>query len=230
MSDRKTPRPGSLSEQVYRQLLSAIRVGDYASRSRLPSEAEMALRFGVSRPVLRQALEKLRAEGVVAAKRGSGNFVTNQQDATLSYEPLRNIPDVQHCLEFRCSVESEAAAMAAQRRTSAQLEEIESAMLRFQDLIFSNSDAVGTDFAFHLLISQATNNLYFVQTMRALRPHITFSINLIQTLSTRSSAARLAEVIEEHRLILKAIGAADPALARQRMAEHLRAGINRLFP
>jgi len=220
----------TLSDKVYHELLSAIRAGDYAGQARLPSEAEMALRFKVSRPVLRQALEKMRVEGLIASKRGAGNFVTDQHESFLTYDPLRNIPDVQRCLEFRCAVESEAAGMAAKSRTVSQLADIESAMISFETLILTKETAVDADFAFHMSIAQATNNHYFAQSLRALRTHITFSINLIQTLSTRPSAARLAEVTAEHRLIMDAIRAADAPLARARMAQHLQAGINRLFP
>ncbi len=230
MPEPKNQPHGALSDQVYRQLLAAIKGGDYAGQSRLPSEAEMGLRFRVSRPVLRQALERLRNEGVIASKRGSGSFVVEQHDAALSYDPLSSIPDVQRCLEFRCAVESEAAAMAARKRTEPQLAAIEQAMLAFQAMIVSKESAVDADFAFHASVAQATNNAYFVHTLRALRSHISFSINLIQTLSTRSSATRLAVVTEEHRMILEAIRAADPECARTRMGQHLQAGIDRLFP
>jgi GntR family transcriptional repressor for pyruvate dehydrogenase complex len=220
----------TLADHVHRQLLSSIRVGDYEGQTRLPSEAEMAARFKVSRPVLRQALERLRTSGIITSKRGSGNFVVERNEATLAFEPLSSIPDVQNCLEFRCAVEGQAAATAARKRNAGQLEDIELAMVEFRTLISSHQPAVEADFAFHMAVARATNNPYFTQTMKALRAHITFGINLIQTLSTRPSAARLNGVMGEHRRILEAIRDADPTTAQQRMTEHLQAGIDRLFP
>lgn len=223
------PRTETLGDQVHRQLLAAIKVGEYAGQNRLPSEAEMATRFKVSRPVLRQALERLRASGIIVAKRGSGNFVVELGETALGYDPLRNIPDVQKCLEFRCAIEGQAAATAARHRTPSQLEEIEAAMSDFQAAIAGGQAAVEADFAFHLAIARATNNPYFTQTLKALRAHISFSINLIHTLSTRPSAARLNGVLEEHGRIVQAIRDADPRAAERRMTEHLQAGIDRLF-
>jgi GntR family transcriptional repressor for pyruvate dehydrogenase complex len=220
----------TLADHVHRQLLSAIRIGEYAGQARLPSETEMAARFKVSRPVLRQALERLRTSGVITSKRGSGNFVVERNEAALVFNRLSNIPDVQNCLEFRCAVEGQAAATAARKRSAQQLEDIERAMVEFQTLISSHQPAVEADFAFHMAIARATNNPYFTQTMKALRAHITFGINLIQTLSTHPSAARLAGVFDEHRRILEAIRDADPNAAQRRMTDHLQAGINRLFP
>ena len=228
MSDQQS-RTETLSNQVHRQLLAAIRVGEYAGQNRLPSETEMAAHFKVSRPVLRQALERLRTAGIVAARRGSGNYVVDFGEASFSYDPLRSIPDIQKCLEFRCAVEGQAAATAARRRSPAQLDGIEETMRAFQTAISGGQAAVETDFAFHLAIARATNNPYFARTLTALRAHITFGINLIHTLSTRPSAARLREVLREHDRIVDAIRRSNPDAAQRRMTEHLQAGIDRLF-
>ena len=223
------PKTETLADQVHRRLAAAIRVGEYAGQNRLPSEADMAARFQVSRPVLRQALARLRASGIVASKRGSGNFVVESTDASLGYDPLRNIPDVQKCLEFRCTIEGQAAAVAARRRSAAQLADIEKMMRDFQEAVEAGASAVEADFAFHLAVARATDNPYVVQSLRALRPHSKFRINRIHTLSTRPSFARLNAVLNEHGRIFAAIRDADPEAALQRMTEHLQAGIDRLF-
>ena len=219
----------TLSDQVQRRLLAAIKVGEYAGQTRLPSEAEMASHFNVSRPVLRQALNRLRATGLLSAKRGSGNFVVDAGDSVLGYEPLRSLPEVRKCLEFRCAVEGRAAATAAGRRSAAQLADIEEAMRSFETEIAGGQAAVEADLAFHLAIARAANNGYFAQTLKALSTHIRFSINLVHSLSTRPSAARLKGVLQEHARVVEAIRIADPALAERRMTEHLQAGIDRLF-
>jgi len=220
----------TLGDQVYRQLLNAIKVGEFAGQTRLPSEANMAAHFKVSRPVLRQALERLRASGIVASKRGSGNFVVETVEPSFAFDPLLSIPDVQRCLEFRCAVEAKAAGTAARKRAKLQLEVIESALRDFESVVASRQPSVEADIAFHMAIADATNNPFYVQTLKTLRTHISFGIKLIQSLSSRPSAPRLEGVIAEHRRIVQAIADRDTSAAELRMSEHLQAGIDRLFP
>src|SRR6266540_4819752 len=112
-SDPRTSSP-KLGDHVYEALVEHIAAGRYPVGSKLPAEIALARQFGVSRPVLRQALVRLRAEGLIAARQGAGNFVRRTNESRrLDYGPLQNIPDVQRCLEFRCGLESEAAARAA---------------------------------------------------------------------------------------------------------------------
>jgi DNA-binding FadR family transcriptional regulator len=187
----------------------------------------MATRFGVSRPVLRQALARLKQEDVIHATRGSGNFVAQEQQATLCFAPLQSIPDVQRCLEFRLALESQAAAIAAERRSEQNLARLQAAWERFRDAIISGEEVVDADFDFHMAVAEATNSQYYVLTLKALRPHIVFGINLVRTLSSKANAS---QVLEEHEQVVRAIRTADPLAARQAMADHLQAGIKRLFP
>ncbi|MFJ4291060.1 FadR/GntR family transcriptional regulator [Cupriavidus sp. NPDC089707] len=99
-----------LSERVYLQLRQMLKT--VPRDTRLPGELEMAGRFGVSRPVLRQALERLRAEGLIYARKGSGNFVGSPPQV-VPFGPLTSIADVRSFLEFRCNLESEMVALAA---------------------------------------------------------------------------------------------------------------------
>jgi GntR family transcriptional repressor for pyruvate dehydrogenase complex len=220
---------GALSEHVYNELIHALKVGDYAGRSRLPSETEMAARFEVSRPVLRQALTRLKSEGIIHSTRGSGNFVSRGQEATLGLAPLQTIPDVKRCLEFRRVLESEAAATAAGNRSPEKLANIEAAFERLKSGGHEGDEAVDADFNFHMAIAEATNSQYYVQCLKALRPHILFGINLIRSLALGNPATRLQRVALEHQLIVAAIAQGDAAAARKAMADHLQAGIDRFF-
>ena len=132
MMTNQPAKTETLGDHVHRRLLAALKIGEYAGQTRLPSEAEMAVHFKVSRPVLRQALNRLRASGLITAKRGSGNFVVDLGETSLGYEPLRSLPEVRKCLEFRCAVEGRAAAAAARHRSAPQLREIEQAMQNFE--------------------------------------------------------------------------------------------------
>lgn len=229
VSEQAAAPAGLLADRVYRELLQAIKVGEYADRPRLPSETEMATRFGVSRPVLRQALQRLKQEGIIHAERGSGNFVAEEQQTTLSFPPLESIPDVQRCLEFRLALESQAATIAAERRSEQNLARLQSAWERFRDAVVSGEGVVEADFDFHMAVADATNSQYYVLTLKALRPHIIFGINLVRTLSGKASGSK-NQVLEEHEQVVRAIRASDPVAARDAMAIHLQAGIKRLFP
>ena len=83
-------------EYAYDQLLALISSGQFGPAARLPGEVTLAGRFGVSRPMLRQALARLRAEGRIHSRKGSGHYVSVAAPAgqALSYATLGSIPDV----------------------------------------------------------------------------------------------------------------------------------------
>ncbi|WP_084698361.1 FadR/GntR family transcriptional regulator [Muricoccus aerilatus] len=96
-----------LSHEVYDRLRGLLGSGSFPRDARLPAEEELARRFAVSRSVLRQALVRLRVEGHVVSRKGSGSFVRElPRPASPSFGPLHSIPDMRAFLEFRCGVES----------------------------------------------------------------------------------------------------------------------------
>ena len=220
----------TLGERVYLALMEDIAAGRYAVDGRLPSELRLAKRFGVSRPVLRQALGRLRSEGMVVSRQGAGHFVTSGGDRTgLGYGPLHSIPDVQRCLEFRCGIESDAARRAAMISDPHSCRAIERAMRLMERESKAGQLSVEADFAFHAAIAQATRNRFFVMTLEALREPVLFGIRLIRSLSTTRHDERRRIVLAEHRLIYEAIRDRQPERAQQAMARHLEAGIARMF-
>ena len=97
--------------------------------ARLPSETELARRFGASRPVVREALARLREDGVIVSRQGSGSYVKRRPDpAVLRFVPVGSIADVQRCFEFRAGLEGAAAALAAERWEDADIAEIRRAL------------------------------------------------------------------------------------------------------
>jgi GntR family transcriptional repressor for pyruvate dehydrogenase complex len=219
-----------LGDQVYEALAEQIADGRYPVGSRLPSELDLSKQFGVSRPVLRQALGRLRAEGLVTARQGAGNFVRRRNESRrLDFGPLQNIPDVQRCLEFRCGLESEAAQRAAIVHDDDAIRSIALAMDAMERAIAAGGSAVEADFEFHLAIARAARNRFFVTTLEALRPQVEFGINLSRSFSTRPMHERLKSILAEHRAIYEAIRDGDAQLAQRAVAQHLEAGIARLF-
>jgi len=217
-----------LSDLAYTQMLDMLE--GLPPDHRLPSEDELAGRLGVSRPVLRQALARLRTEGRVYARRGAGNFVGKPpalQSAT--FGPLHSIPDLRSFLEFRCLVEAESAAGAAQCRDAALLEDIARRLRMFETALARGEPAIEEDIAFHGAIAAASGNRFFVMTMAALAEQTRVSIKLIRELSPQPMFRRTADVRNEHRAVEAAIRRGDAAAAREAMLTHLRGGLARLF-
>jgi GntR family transcriptional regulator, transcriptional repressor for pyruvate dehydrogenase complex len=220
-----------LTDAVYDQLLALIQHGQLSAGDRLPSEHALAERFAVSRPVLRQALARLRAEGRVQARQGSGHFVAEAPVVkTIDYGPIRGIPDVRSFLEFRCILEGESAALAAQCRDAklrtaitARRKALEAAALRGQP-------GIDEDIAFHAAIAQASENRYLIMTIAALVAQTQIAIRLVRELSPQPLMHRWQDVRAEHQRIEEAITARDHEAARAAMTQHLRNGIARLFP
>jgi DNA-binding FadR family transcriptional regulator len=219
-----------LGDQVYDGLAEQIAAGRYPIGSRLPAELELASQFGVSRPVLRQALGRLRAEGLIATRQGAGNFVLRRSDSRrLDFGPLQNLPDVQRCLEFRCGLESEAARRAAIAHHEGAIDGIALAIDAMERAIAAGGSSIEPDFEFHLSIARASQNRFFVTTLEALRSQVEFGIKLSRSFSERPLDERHRSVLDEHREIYEAIRAGDPERAKQAVARHLEAGIARLF-
>ena len=116
--------PGSLTDRVSDALVHLIRGEDFPPGSRLPSEAKMADRFGVSRTVIREAVSRLKSEGLVESRQGSGVFVREENtDAPFRIDPniMDSAKSLLQVVELRKVLESEIAALAAKRRSAAQL-------------------------------------------------------------------------------------------------------------
>ena len=87
---------GRLSGGIYEHIFERIVAGEFPGNARLPSETELALRLGASRPVVREALARLREDGVIVSRQGSGSYVRRRPDlAILRFVPVGSIADVQ---------------------------------------------------------------------------------------------------------------------------------------
>ncbi|MDP1730904.1 MAG: FCD domain-containing protein [Devosia sp.] len=220
---------GTLADPVYGALAKMIASGEYVGDSRLPGELHLSKEFGVSRPVLRHALARLRTEGLIYSRQGAGNFVCKRaSEGALDFGPLQSLPDVHRCLTFRLALESEAAALAAANRDPESLENIARAIRAIDRAIASDNPAVDEDLALHIEVARASRNRFFVVTLDALRPQIRFGINLIRGLTARPQE-RLGQVQAEHAAIYEAIRKHEPDEARRAMADHLGNGVLRLF-
>ena len=223
------PEP-KLSHQVYERIFEAIVSGEFAEHARLPSETELARRFGASRPVVREALARLRDDGIIVSRQGSGSYVRRRpDDAVLRFVPVSSIEDIQRCFEFRAGLEGAAAALAAERWEEADLLEIKAALSELESCIAQSRLGVEEDARFHRAVAQATRNPYHLSVQRSLEAHIAIGMNLTRNLSLLRKAARLREVQDEHVSIVEAIEARNPGAARARMEAHIENARRRMF-
>jgi DNA-binding FadR family transcriptional regulator len=204
------------ADRVYEQILEEIVSGQSAIGDRLPSEDQLAKEHSVSRPVIREALSRLQADGVVITRKGAGTFVQRQPGREFG-----GIADLMRCFEFRIGVEGEAAYLAAQRRTDEHMAAIRAAFDRLNEANAASELGVREDIELHVGIARASRNQMFVQTLDALAVHVFNGMNVTRSLSLTRSQKRLRLVQEEHRRIIEAIFASDGELSRAAMREHI---------
>lgn len=213
-----------LSDVVYGQILRLIARGEYPRHCKLPTENELGARFGVSRPVIREALARLRDEGVVRSQQGSGTFVERGPEAgALVYPPVRSVADMQWVYEFRITVEGQSAYMAAERHTKETLADIEKSLVEAEAMIAAGTPHVGADlnFAFHRAVARATQNPYFVTTMEAIPNLIGVGRIAVRNNGIDDPVQRLRSVWLEHQSIYQAIAERDAPRARAEMEAHI---------
>jgi len=220
-----------LTDTVYEQVLGLIQQDKLSVGDRLPGEHALAARFEVSRPVVRQALARLRADGRVTARHGAGHFVGEGPELkTIDYGPIQGIPDVRSFLEFRCILEGESAALAAQSRDAKLRAAITTRRKAMDAAALRGEPGIEEDIAFHSAIARASENRYLILTITALMEQTRTAIRVVRELSPQPLMHRWRDVRAEHMRIDEAIAARDHAAAREAMTQHLRSGIARLFP
>jgi len=219
-----------LSGIVYEQIVEMIARGEFALNSRLPSETELSARFNASRPVVREALQRLRDDGLVLSRQGSGSYVTRRPDAAvLHLVPVGSLADVQRCFEFRAGLEPAAAALAAERREDEDMRRINKAMGALESCIAEGHLGVEEDGKLHDEIANATHNQYHISVRASLRSHFVVGMNVTRSLSLRRAASQLRAVQDEHVLIVDAIARGDAGAAYEAMKTHVLNARRRMF-
>lgn len=212
-----------LSEQLADALIAGIKEGQLKAGQRLPTEAALVERFGVSRTVVREALSRLKTLGLLESRQGSGAYIRepSQREAErLVLTPDGSVAAVLQMVEVRRALEAEAAALAALRRTARSAQQIRSAMRAIDKAVASGGDGVAEDVAFHAAIAQAAGNPYLLATLSYLNQFL-----LDATRVTRANEATRADLAEqvrtEHAAVVAAIEAGDVAAARLAGATHM---------
>lgn len=229
----RTSRRRGLVDEIVETLTANVREGRLVPGEKLPTEAEIMARFGVSRTVVRESISKLQAAGLVETRHGIGTFVlAPAQEAgnfKIAPEDFATVADVILVLELRISLETEAAGLAAQRRTDDNLRSMEAALHTFRDSIRLDSDAVPADFQFHMEVARATGNRHFADLMTYLGTMIIPRTRVKNAHdSPEGRLAYLQRVNGEHENIYQAIRNQDAEGARAAMRMHLSNSRERL--
>ena len=222
----------TLAQRVVTGLKERILSGDLAPGSKLPSESELIAAYAVSRTVVREAVTRLRAEGLVETFQGRGSFVLAVPEPTtfrVEASALRTHHDVLAMVDFRIGVESEAAALAAARADAGAASAVGAAMDAF--VAAAPEEAVEADFAFHRAVAAATGNHFYLDLIESLGPMmILLPRTRLGDAYSLTDAAHVERVRREHENVAAAVRAADPETARAAMRVHLGNTRRRLTP
>lgn len=214
-----------MADRLVAEIRAQIASGALQPGAKLPTELQLAEGHGVSRTVVREAITRLAADGLVTARQGAGVFVNTQApnalEAILS-DMSGKISLVLNVLEVRMAIEIESAALAAQRRSSSQEAEILATFAAFDALLRKSEPTGAADFAFHRAIAAATNNPFYVEILDVLGRR-TIPRDLVTTMSSglMQSTEYQNRLQSEHRDIMTAIQDGDPTSARDAMRRHL---------
>jgi DNA-binding FadR family transcriptional regulator len=213
----------SLAQRVVAGVKDKILAGDLPPGHKLPSETELVEEFGVSRTVVREAVTRLRAEGMVETFQGRGSFVLAMPQPTsftVEAAAIRTHHDVLDVIDFRIGIECEAAALAAARVDTVSAEAVRAALDAF--VTAAPEDAVEADFLFHRAVAAASGNRFYLDLLDSLGPMmIMLPRTRLSDAYSLTDAGHVDRVRREHADVAAAVGAGDVDTARAAMRVHL---------
>ena len=214
-----------LYDVVAKSISAKIADGEFAVGERLPSERELALAYGVSRPTVREAVFALELDGLVEVRKGVGVFAV----AKSPRGGEAGVTDIGpfELLEARRAFEGEACAVAASRIRDDDLADLESLLqeIDYGGDVLAAEDA---DRRFHLRIAEITGNSAMFAVIEMLweardrSPQYRF-------LTDKAHEARVVPREDEHAKILEALRSRDPAKARSAMRSHITRVVDALL-
>jgi len=220
----------TLTQQVAQQMTDEIRNGLYPLGARLPSGKQLASRFGVSQAVIREVTERLRAQGLIDSRQGSGCTVKARTEAggfRVPHVAGEGHRDLASVYELRLDLEGAAAALAAVRRTETDIAALTAILKSLDDKLYAPDEAIELDIAFHVAIAGATQNRYYVDLLQYLNLQIREAVRRAREHSL--TLERLTDDAQhEHVQIFEAIRDGNPVAASAAAMKHLRCAAARL--
>lgn len=222
-----------LGDHLSGRIAELIARGEFGEQGRLPSELALAQQFGVSRPVVREALSRLRSQGVIVSRKGSGSYILKPAEvdaaASSGFGPVDSLAAVRKCFEFRTGVEGEAAFFAAQNHSPKSLAAIRSALDNMEAATVNGTVSASMDIEFHFAVARASGNEFFEAVMQSMRQPLEFAVNLARSLNLTRPLDHLRLVQNEHVVLYEAIEARDRQAARLAMRAHVENACSRIF-
>jgi GntR family transcriptional regulator, transcriptional repressor for pyruvate dehydrogenase complex len=205
-----------LAEQIYGRLLEDIASGGKSVGDRLPTENELARNFGVSRPVVREALTRLQSDGFIASRQGAGTFVRNRPPSRLlKFARASGLSSFMSSFEVRIALEGESARLAALRRSDQDIARITATIRELKSEIAGGTATTDSDFDFHRAIARASGNVLLAEIVTALLPPRATEAG------TAPGYIRGDRVLDEHNRIAEAIIAGQAESASLAMRYHI---------
>jgi DNA-binding FadR family transcriptional regulator len=217
----------TLVEQVAQNLIDFIEDNQLKPGDTLPASAELADNFGVSRPVVREALKFLEAKGLIEIANGKKPAIK-----PITMEPLQGFFDrvikveqeaLKEFMEVRQGLEIQSAKLAAQRRTPEELVELKAVIAAMRQNLHNPDTFADLDVEFHLIIAKASHNTMMVRLIKSIRE--TLRVTVGEGLRHRLSEKQVEPVQRGHEAILKAIEQGNPKAASEAMRAHFEGAI-----
>jgi DNA-binding FadR family transcriptional regulator len=208
-----------LADQAADLLLARVRTGEWSLGQKLPGETTLSAQLGVGRSTVREAIRQLAGRGVLATRQGSGVFVT-ALDVREDWDDVLRRADIVSVIEARIGIESEAAALAAHRRTPEDLRAVRRALRNRAGHARDVAAHVDADTAFHRSVIVAAHNPILLELFDGFTPRLRQA--MIEMLGIRGAYGD----DEDHALhvgLVDAIAAGDADAAASRSRNHLSA-------
>lgn len=221
----ETIKVAKISDQIVAQIEAMIVDGRFLAGEKLPSERDLSQQFNVSRPSLREAIQKLEAKGLLQRRQGGGTFVADNLSDKVStplFELLAKHPESQFdLLEFRHALEGISSFYAALRGTEADLDRIKASINSI--MATQNKDIPQQAEAlvnFYLRIAEASHNVVLLHVVMGMQELL--AENIKQNLELLAPNPRVLEQLNQHRSqIAAAIVDGQPEQARDACHQHL---------
>ncbi|MEN3324433.1 FadR/GntR family transcriptional regulator [Mariniflexile soesokkakense] len=211
-----------LQNIVIDKIRELINYKNLEPNDKLPSERMLSDKFGVSRGVIRDAIQKLEFYGLLKSMPQSGTFVANVGAIAMNgiVDDILDLekPDFKSLVETRILMELKTVKLASLRRTDADLKKMKSALNAYSKKVLNNENAVQEDLLFHLAIAKASKNSTLNTFMLSITPEIITNFAKYHVCDDDLAMSG----IEEHTAIYEAIKDQDPALAREKMKIHFK--------